>query len=87
MVKVGLIADGFDSTAALPAGRLVKDHAKVSGWPSMSLDADPSNCTTLVTNRVWSGPALATGEELLVFTTIVSGAELTVPSLTTSWIT
>ena len=63
----------------LPAGRVVRDQANVSGLPSTSEEADPLRVTVLPTFTVWSGPALATGGLFSVVIVIVSAAELTNP--------
>src|SRR6185295_8706481 len=82
--KVGWIAVGSKSVAALPAGRLVNCHRKVKASPSTSLERLPSRVTVVPTAAVWSGPALATGREFWVETCTVSGALSTLPSFTTS---
>ena len=52
--------------------------------PSASLEAAPLRLTLAPTTALWSAPALATGAELLVLMLTLSGALLSVPSLTTS---
>ncbi len=46
-VKVGIAAAELERAAALPAGRLTKDQAKVSGLPSTSVDPAPLRVTRL----------------------------------------
>ncbi len=38
---VGATAAGFEMVEVLPAGALWIDQAKVSAWPSTSVDPDP----------------------------------------------
>src|ERR1041384_6362330 len=77
------MAVGSLSAAALPAGLAVSAHEYVSVWPSTSLDCEPSSVTGVPMRTFsWSGPAFATGTELVVLMTTVSGALLRAPSLT-----
>ena len=72
----------LDRTAVLPAGRVVKDHRKVSGrdWMSVAL---PFNCTVAPWSTVWGLPATAVGAGMaLVVMVTVLAALLTIPSLT-----
>jgi hypothetical protein len=68
----------------LVAGLLVMAHVYCSGSKSTSNDALPSTTTVVLTNTVWSSPALASGALLLVVTVTVSAADATVPSCTMS---
>src|SRR4051794_4758323 len=51
--KVGATAVSDESAAVLPVGRLVNDHAYVSGSPSASVDPEPSNETVTAAGRNW----------------------------------
>src|SRR6186997_1994196 len=82
-VNAGAVEAGSLNEAVLPAGFTVSDHEYVRPCPSASLDSEPSSVTVRPTRACnWSGPAFATGAELVVLMVIVSGALLTMPSLT-----
>src|SRR5215210_2526403 len=70
------------SAAVLPGGRVVNDHAKVSGLRSTSLDPLPSSVTSCPTMTACAGPALATGGEFCVVMLTVSAMLDAAPSLT-----
>lgn len=82
--KVGVGSVALASSAALPVGRDTIDQWKVKGFPSLSLDAVPFNCTVEPYLTLWSAPALATGATLTfsVVTMTVSGALLMIRSST-----
>src|SRR4030065_1077700 len=83
------MALGSEIAEVLPSGFVVKVHWKISEDPSASFDALPSKVTTVPSGTVWSGPALAAGGWLPpgVVMVTVSGALLTIPSLTVNWAT
>jgi hypothetical protein len=74
------------NAAALPAGREVRLHRKVSLSPLGSVLAAPSSVTLAPIATCCAAPASATGARfaLLAVTVTVAGALSTVPSLTTS---
>ena len=78
---------GLFNTAALPAGILTKDQAKVIGAPSASVEPLPFKVTVVPIGTVRLAPALATGAEALVLMVTVAdplkpNASVTVSSTT-----
>ena len=71
--KVGDELVAACSVAVLPAGRLLKVHAKVNASPSASEENVPFRLTTAATAAVWFTPALATGAVFVVVIVTVDG--------------
>ena len=68
----------------LPGAAVAEVHAKVSGSPSASLEADPSNAIAAPWVPEYGPPTLATGGRLAMVTVAEAGADVSIPSLTTS---
>src|SRR2546427_4682775 len=83
--KEALAEEGFINNVPAPEGTDTKLQEKLSGCPSTSLDLLPSSITTAPIGTVWSAPASATGRELTVLMTTMSGELSSFPSLTTNW--
>ena len=84
-VNVGFALVSEDKAAMLPEGLVPQYHLKVRGSLLASELDVPSSVTAVPATTLWAEPALATGAELVLDATTVTGtgALSTLPSFTT----
>ena len=79
-MNVGFTVVVLLSFAVLLAGIELNDHLYVRGWPSTSLEAEPSNWTSVPVVTTWLDPALATGSERTLEMVTVARLLFAIPS-------